>query len=229
MVHERQILEWKPAELKDADRFFERLTNTDPRDPDPKYGTSIADARELMSESTLVRGVLRRVTIESRDAESVTLEGGLKLTGAMPVKALEKADDLYAFVITLDGFDKVGSDDIMTEYFADTWGSAFVECAQSMAGDFVSSALSGEGMIRTHMWCPGQHTFDLKNQKTLFELLDPQDIGCTLTGRMMMVPVKSASGIMGVVPQGTKDMPKPCDYCSYRKSCPASMNGCAAL
>lgn len=228
MNYERQIIEWKPDSLDDAKRFFARLANTDPDDPDPKYGDSVEDARMLVCENTVVRAVLRRFEIGARDNEGVVI-GKQKLKGKMPLKALEHASDLYAFVITLDGFEKVKSADIMTAFFADTWGSALVECAQSRVGDLVSSLVKEEGMMRTHMWCPGQHTFDLKNQTVLFELLDPEDIGCMLTPKLMMVPVKSASGIMGVVPEGTKDMPKPCDYCPFGKNCPASMNGCAAL
>ena len=62
MVHERQILEWMPTEIEEAERFFERLSNTNPSDPDPKYGTSVRDAKDLVCSNTVVRGVLRRVT-----------------------------------------------------------------------------------------------------------------------------------------------------------------------
>lgn len=229
MNYDRQIIEWKPASLDDASRFFERLSNSDPDEPDPKYGNSIEDARAMVCENTIVRAALRRVAIESRTEESVTLETGQTITGKMPSRVLEHASDLYAFVVTLDGFEKVKSSDIMTAFFADTWGSAFVESAQARIGELVSSLVGDEGCIRTHMWCPGQHTFDLKNQNAIFDLLRPEDIGCTLTSKLMMVPVKSASGIMGVVPEGTLDMPKPCDYCPFKSKCPASMNGCAVL
>ena len=52
---------------------------------------------------------------------------------------------------------------------------------------------------------------------------------CTLTRRWMMLPVKACSGIMGIVPADTTDLPKPCDYCEYGSTCPASKKGCAAL
>lgn len=216
-------------ELNEVADFYERLSGVDPDNVNPKYGTSVADARKLVEDKCRIAMVYERIGIADRDDKSITLESGDVLSGIMPVKVLEHAKELYAFVIVLEDYTSLNSNDMMIEYFADTWGSAFVECAQAKLASDISEELKLENMTRTHLWCPGQHTFELKNQQALFSLLKPEDIGCTLTNRFMMVPVKACSGIMGIVPADTKELPKPCDYCQFGSTCPASKRSCAAL
>lgn len=222
-----EIIEWRPGELKGAERFFRRLSGTDP--DNPRYAENIKSARELVDHKTTVKAVFRRIAIEARNADSVILEDGWRLTGKMPVRALEAADELYAFVISLNGFEDVKCSDMLMNYYTDTWGSSYTERGQNALAELIDDRIEGTGMKRTHMWCPGQHTFDLINQKTLFSVLEPEAIGCRLTDSLMMVPVKSSSGIMGIVPEETKNMPRPCDYCQFRKKCHPEENGCSAL
>ena len=228
-MNDRIIKRIPLSELTEVNDFYERLSGIDPSHVESKYGSAVEDARRLIAAQCQIAMVYRRVRITGRDADSVTLESGDVLTGKMPAEALAHAEELYAFVIVLEGYTSLHCDDMMVEYFADTWGSAYTECAQAkLAGDLLQE-LKAENMIRTHLWCPGQHTFALKNQQAIFSLLRPEDIGCTLTGRLMMLPVKACSGIMGIVPADTTDLPKPCDYCAYGSTCPASKRGCAAL
>ena len=227
MKYDREFYEWKTEDLTGAERFFKRLAHADPADP--KYAAGIRAAREMVGQNTVVKAVFRRIRIISRDENGVTLEDGFRLTGRMPAVALEKAEELYAFVVTLKGFENVKSDDMLLNFYTDTWGSAFTERGQNALGNIISEKAEAEGMKRTHMWCPGQHTFELSNQTALFGMLHPEDIGCALTESMMMVPVKSSSGIIGIVPEDTENMPMPCDYCPFNKKCHPESNGCPAV
>lgn len=228
-MNERIIRQIELDQLKNVADFYKRLSGVDPNNVDPKYGTSVEDARRAVAEQCHISLVYQRIGISEHAEDCILLENGLKFSGKMPVKVMQEAEELFAFVIVLDGYTSLQTDDIMVEYFADTWGSAYVECAQASLASDISDLLVSENKMRTHLWCPGQHSFELKNQQTLFDLLKPEDIGCTLTKRFMMVPVKACSGIMGVVPAGTADLPKPCDYCQFGKTCPASAKSCAAL
>jgi len=229
MSFERIIKNISLNELTDVNDFYERLSGVNPDNADPKYGTAVEDARKLISEQCEIAIVYNRFRISNRDDNSITLESGEKFTGKMPVLALKDADELYAFVVVLSGYSSLNCDDVMIEYFADTWGSAYVECAQALLANKILEKLKEEGMKRTHLWSPGQHSFELKNQQTLFDLLKPEDIGCTLTKRLMMVPVKACSSIIGIIPADTTELLKPCDYCQFGKTCPSSKKGCAAI
>lgn len=226
---ERVIQYKKLADLKDVGVFLKRLSGTDLNNVPEKFGSSVNDAIALMEDKLQIAIVSARCAITEVGEKSVTLENGITLTGEMPPRVLQKASEVFAFVIALQGFGEVKPDDIMVEYFMDSLGSAYVECAQAYFANEVQEILEKEGKKRTHLWCPGQHKFELQNQTPLFEMLKPDEIGCTLTKRLMMVPVKAASGIFGVIPTDTEEMLRPCDFCGYKKTCPGSDKGCAVI
>lgn len=230
--YDRIIEEHQLSELTDVNIFFKRLSGIDPDDVPEKYGNYVSEARQMLQEHCIAKMVYQRLVIKEIANDSVTLCSGDKsyvLMGEMVAKVLSESQEMYSFVLTLDGYDNIPTNDIMLEYMMDTWGSAYTECAQANLAVHISNLVLDEDMTRTHVWCPGQFKFDLRNQTTLFDILHPQDIGCKLTNRLMMVPVKSASGIVGLVSQGTHELIKPCDYCNHRSTCPASNKGCAAL
>lgn len=224
--------EFALSELDKVNVFFKRLSGINPDDVPAKYGTQVDDARKLLIENCTARAVYMRLDIEEIADDYVIIKAGSSsytLRGKMPAKVLSDASGLFAFIVTLDGYDKTCASDIMIEYFMDTWGSAYTEALQSHIASEIGNKLNLEGMIRTHLWCPGQYTFELSNQSVLFEILKPESINCRLSDRLMMIPVKSASGIMGIVSKGTTDMLKPCDFCKFKSNCPASDHGCAVM
>lgn len=240
--YERIIEERALSDLSGVNTFFKRLSGIDPDQVPEKYGDCVSEARKVLGQNCTAKVVYQRLVIKSNDGTSVTIgcnpqvdetsdDCGSEFTlkGEMAAKVLSASSELYAFVATIAGYENIPTDDIMLEYMMDTWGSAYTECIQAEFANHISEIATDEGMIRTHVWCPGQFKFDLKNQTTLFDILRPEDIGCRLTERLMMVPVKSASGIIGLVSGNTAELIKPCDYCQHRSTCPSSNKGCAAL
>lgn len=224
----RTLIRTPLAEIPHAEEFFRRLSGIDPNHVPEKYGDAVARAREILLSRAEAVLLCRRVPILDKREEEVQLAGGVTLRGNMPPKVLAEAEEVICFVGTLAGF-SAESEDMMEEYFIDTWGSAYIEAAQAKLAAEISAALAKEGRQRTHLWCPGQHQFELNNQAALFTLLTPEDVGCTLTKRFMMVPTKSVSGIMGVVPAGTEGLLRPCDFCRFKPTCPSTQQGCAVL
>ena len=227
MDTDRILIRKKLSDIPNADSFFRRLSGVDPTAVPEKYGNSVSLAHAAILERAEAVLLIRRLPILAQCEEEVRLADGFSLTGTMPPKVLRQAKEVIFFVGTLSGFSNE-SDDMMVEYFIDTWGSAYIEAAQAWLAAEVQTALTEEGKARTHLWCPGQHQFELANQRTLFQVLTPEEVGCTLTKRLMMVPTKSVSGIMGVVDAGTENLLVPCDFCRFRPTCP-SRQGCAAL
>ena len=117
--------------------------------------------------------------------------------------------------------------DVTEQYFLDAWGSTYVESAQAWLANYLQCELESVGKKRTYMWSPGQHKFDLSNQKVVFDILQPEEEGCTLNESYMMSPVKTGSGIWGVLDMDVEDLLLPCDYCELAEKCPSAKTGCA--
>lgn len=229
MAENRKTLWFEPSSLEDSWDYFERHSGICGDSINPKYVEAVFKGKKLIDEACRVGVVYERARIDSIEDEAVILEGGQILNGKMAARVLDQSEELYVFVITLNGFSSFTTDDLMVEYFGDTWGTSYVECVQAKVADIISEELAAQNLKRTHVWCPGQTQFEIGNQKAIFSLLNPEDIGCTLSSHLMMKPVKSASGIVGVLPLDAADSLKPCDYCSFKKTCPASKKGCACL
>ena len=231
MDRDRIILRKKLDELVDVAPFFKKLSGIDVDNVPEKYGNDVLDAQKMLLDGAEIAMIYKVSDIVSVGESEVCLADGVKLSGKMPPKILADSNQLVSCVITLCGFTEVAekNDDMMIEYFLDAWGSAYVECAQAWLGKYLKEELAKEGFSRTHLWSPGQHRFELHNQRALFDLLKPEEVGCTLTKNYMMVPVKSGSGIWGIVDKDVKSVLLPCDFCSYGATCPASKRGCAEI
>lgn len=60
---------------------------------------------------------------------------------------------------------------------------------------------------------PGQCSWDIREQRELFTLLDADSVGVKLTESCLMIPKKSVSGIIGLGPEGEVFDKIPCDVC----------------
>lgn len=229
MPHQRIIRTVNLNEVGNPCGNFKRLTGIDPQDASSRFHEDIAKARALVEAECEIGLVYCRASISGRKNDSLQLDSGQVFESVTVSRALQHSDEIYLYVASLIGFDSCLTGNMMLDYFIDTWGSAFAERAQSYAATLVEHELSPRNLKRTHLWSPGQHSFDLRHQAVLFEILKPEVIGCTLTPQYMMKPVKSVSGIMGAVPANLESLIKPCDYCPSKDSCPSKQSGCPAL
>ena len=231
MTTDRIILRKKLDELVDVAPFFKKLTRIDVNNVPKRYGDDVTDAQKMLVEGAEIVIVYKICDIESVGDDEVVLKDDVKLTGEMPPKILADSKRLISCLITLQGFTEVAdkTDDMMIGYFLDAWGSVYVESAQAWLGKYLKEELAKEGLKRTHLWSPGQHNFDLENQTALFEVLKPEEVGCVLTKNYMMKPVKSASGIWGIVDKDIKSVLLPCNFCPFGAKCPSSKVGCAEV
>jgi len=231
MKKEREVIIKRCDELTNAPEFFEKHAGFPPEDAPAKYGDGVETARKAINDNLEVVIMFNCEDVKEIGDDLVLLDSGFQFFGDMPPRILKDSDRVINYIITLSGFDKLKNSmtDIMAQYFMDAWGTAFVEAAQDWFGEYVKMELKKEGLQRTHLWSPGQHNFGLRNQKTLFGILTPEDYECTLTRTLMMVPVKSVSGIIGITTPDVKKHLLPCDFCKLAATCPASKRGCAEL
>lgn len=230
LSEERKVIRLNPLDLDNVAPYFQRLTGIDPDNVPKRYGNAVSVANDLVARNTSVGAVVMRVPITERNEDSVTLSTGHVLPCPTCSRALVDSQDAILFVLSLRGMEDIKSDDMLEDFFIDMWASAFAEAAQTKAVDFAcDSFAANEGMKRTHIWGPGQHDVEFEeNQKAIFDILEPDDIGCVLTESLMMSPVKSASGIFGIVPADA-EVPKPCSHCPREERCAKEGAICPAL
>lgn len=233
----RIIIKKKITEFTGTAAYFEKITGIDPGNTPGQLDELVARSWRMVKERLEVAIVYRRSDITAISEGRVALKGvvtdskGLvenwELVGDMPPRILQDSKQMISCIMTLCGFEQLQEevkkqDDIMLEYFLDAWGNTYMEAAQIWFGEYIANELGKEKLARTHLWSPGQQGFELANQKVLFEMLRPEEIGCALTENLMIAPVKSASGIYGVVRADAKDLLLPCDFCEFGGTCPSS-------
>jgi hypothetical protein len=110
--------------------------------------------------------------------------------------------------------------DVLSSVLLDTIGSLILTRS---AVSFVGRVLDTEARPRkyavTAPFGPGQCQWDLAEQRLLFDLIDPSQIGVALTDTFLMIPKKSVSGIIGIGPADRVFDRSPCQVCN-RKECP---------
>lgn len=100
-------------------------------------------------------------------------------------------------------------------------GSAAVDMLAPEACRIIASEVSSHGHQTSSPVSPGWPGLPLTEQWNLFELVNTQEIGVSLTASGIMVPRKSVSMVMGIGPRmATWTGADVCARCSLRKTCP---------
>ena len=226
MTNNRTILQVPYEQCSKTAYYLKKHTGIDLSDIPEKYGFSVINAQKTLMEQLTLTVVFDRFPVNRIEENKVIVHDSSCFTGKMAPRILKHAKEVICFVVTLPGFHEVHDSviDVMENYFLDTWGTVYVEAEEAWLKDYLDTILENSDTRKTPAWNPGQHEFELANQHPLFELLQPEDIGCKLDKHLRMIPFKSTSGIIGIVP---KDIPEeedliPCDFCPLSPTCPAS-------
>ena len=94
---------------------------------------------------------------------------------------------------------------------------------EKLAGEIeaeIRREAAADGLVVSRRVSPGYCDWDISQQKRLFQLLDSNTAGVTLTENKLMMPRKSISGVIGIGLPG-KDIEKynSCLTCT-KKDCP---------
>jgi hypothetical protein len=102
----------------------------------------------------------------------------------------------------------------------DALGSAAAEEAANQTNQLICESAIREGRQPGRRRSPGYHPWDVTEQRLLFALLEPADIGITLTASCMMVPRKSVSFVVPLDDGWPEDPPgSRCSRCGL-EDCP---------
>jgi hypothetical protein len=136
--------------------------------------------------------------------KSITVQGTEFFTNTIVTKHLERSSAVALFVCTAGSeisrwaatFNDMGQS--IHAYIVDSIGSIAVEKAMDVVQARLESELRQVGLRVTNRYSPGYCNWDTAEQKKLFSLLPEEFCGITLNDSMLMKPIKSISGIIGI-------------------------------
>jgi hypothetical protein len=156
-----------------------------------------------------------------------SLEGDKTIQGPLLYTIFPEAKELAVVVCTIGPklekqvTDYSKSGETLRGVLLDGIGSAAVDMLVPEACRLIASEASSHGHQTSSPVSPGWPGLPLTEQWNLFELVNTQKIGVSLTSSGIMVPRKSISMVVGIGPQmATWTQAEVCARCNLRKTCP---------
>jgi cobalamin-dependent methionine synthase I len=160
--------------------------------------------------------------VEAIDRRSVRLRarsGVIEFRGAIG-EFLGPVGSVAAFIATAGGeLERRASDalkrgDHLTGLVYNAVGSERAEAAAATVLEELRDQLADRGLAPTLPYSPGYCGMALSEQQNLFALFDGETVGVTLSKSLLMQPIKSISGLIGVGPAAdVRQHGSPCDRC----------------
>ena len=187
----------------------------------------VDNARQALSDS-LARlkptALINDFQVQSLQHNCLQLKGDKQISGSLVSSHLTGAKEVKAVICTV-GFkidqyaSKVMEDDIVRGLAIEGVGSAAIEALAKLICSDVESEAEKRGFQSTIALSPGMNGWGVEEgQPTLFDLLDPSQVGIELTPSNLMVPRKSLSMIIGIGP-GLHSDQRLCDFCAMGETC----------
>lgn len=139
--------------------------------------------------------------------------------GSKIARQILGSDSFALFVSTAgNSFDrwiksKASEGDVLAEYLCSSIGSVIADKVADVIQEEINSFAMNAGKGITNRYSPGYCSWNIREQRGIFDLLPADQIGVTLTPSFLMKPIKSVSGIIGI---GADKNPGPymCDLCN---------------
>ncbi len=102
----------------------------------------------------------------------------------------------------------------------DAIGSDTVERVADFAQAEIGEIARDQGLVISPRFSPGYCDWDIGQQRMVFWAMNGSTAGVHLTGRCLMIPQKSISGIIGIGPSSNDvETYNPCKTCDRRREC----------
>ena len=190
--------------------------------PVPRLAEQIAAAVAEAMASIRPHGVYAVYEVGERTAHSLNL-AECTISGNIG-EYLAEASRVAVFAVT------VGEEISQLSEAAAKKGDTFTAWAMDAAGSWAAESAADALMARlrghlrdgeelTLRYSPGYCGMEIGQQQKLFELVRAEEIGVTLLPSMLMHPLKSISGLVGLAPkEAVSRYRSPCDLCA-REGC----------
>jgi len=161
------------------------------------------------------------VDFRVKDEGVIHIEGTIEFESKNLSEVMKSAEKLVCFIGTLGPGVKeevdalIQNNDLSEAYILDAMGSVAVEDLVDKFQLTIRNECERESKTVTLRFSPGYCDWPLTEQKKLFSLFEPEDISVQLLDSCLMEPVKSISGVFGIVPRGST-LYNPCSSCDDR-------------
>ena len=188
--------------------FKENEPETFTIDPDEIREAVIADFKERIepeSKRLTARKAERLKALGNQVFESCDLAGRLIfLSPAIsdgvllsPLKAGERGLLYVLFVRDHKGL-KASLTRMFDRYYYEIWGGALISQGIRAVDSAVKKAAADRGLLCSSSVCPGTEGFPLDAQRTIFRLLEPEDLGIRLLDSCLMAPENAFTALYAV-------------------------------
>lgn len=209
----RQVRNYSLADLDSdlVEKYFRSYSSA----KDEKYEEFIEEAREIVYEKAKLVVVYDSFAAEEFDARGFKSD--------LLRRALIDDERIYVTVSSVinekEIFDEV-EDDPIIDFFAQSWMVAMLNGAREKLREDIVANEVADGFKLSSAWSPGQADIPIENQGIIFDILQPEDLGITITKHYKMKPQMSVSGIMGVRDEKLEEKYNSCDFCDRKELCP---------
>jgi hypothetical protein len=191
MNHDVEILDPLPIQLSHAKlkKWF-RLTNSRQWDEVLKL---IAETQDLIH----AKAIYKVSYVDGKHTDAVSIEG-IEFNSRILRKNLDAVERVFPFAITIGDLVSQKADttgDLKQKYYLDVIGNIAIGSARQLLEEHLQRTFALAGMS---FMSPGSLVdWPLEEQKPLFSLFGDGElpIGVSLNSHMLMIPVKSISGI----------------------------------
>ncbi|MBD1389307.1 hypothetical protein IC617_07710 [Neiella sp. HB171785] len=177
--------------------------------PADQLPTEIADLmaqeQQLFPCNPEILGGYRLLPCElDLDDHTIQLEQSIFSPGRRNFSYYKRAEQIAVFACSAGHYIAKRSKQLMAQglllegYVVDVMGSCLVEQAMNQIQHRLQQDLASQGLKITNRYSPGYCSWNIAEQRALFDLLPDKFCGIELTESCLMMPIKSISGLIGV-------------------------------
>lgn len=153
----------------------------------------------------LLQGSFLRLSINNNDGKSITLSGGLAFASAKLSAFLHDCAEAVLLGATAGNSimeaiaEKTSQGNLTAAVVYDATASEMTDAALDWIMDYLNQLIRREGKILLpRRFSAGYADFDLKNQKAIYQKLQMEKIGVTITDKFILLPEKSVTAVCGI-------------------------------
>jgi hypothetical protein len=187
-----------------------------------EWKAALAEAHRLIQPAA----VWDSFAIREMHHEKLLLASGVSIGGGPVTTVVAGATDLIVAVCTIgpDVERRAGalqrSNKMFQAMMLSDLGSWAVDSLRQKLCQWLMEDSAHRGLRVSASLSPGESEWSVKDQSTIFSLIDSSSIGVSLSPSLVMSPIKSLSLIMGTGAQSMGvEGSSNCDFCTLRDRC----------
>lgn len=160
--------------------------------------------KECLQASTPAGAFVLVDMLKTRSTQQITVQGITFHFGKIIGRMLRNSKSYAFFMVTAGPGPEqlvrtlMEKENYLEAYITDLVASALVEAVAGQVQEEVRKLANSRDMKITNRYSPGYCLWELKEQHKLFSLFPEKCCGISLSESSLMIPIKSASGIIGI-------------------------------